>query len=281
MSVRKIVVPGTQVLLLAGLSVSTLALNPVREYRQTPDMYGMNYREIWITTEDGYKLYGWYFPATVESKKYIIISDDGDGNMADNLELVSMLLSIGYHVITYDYRGFGKSQDFNIDPRVYVYPQFIKDLEAVIKFCRKEFGVVKYDLFGIGIGAGISIGVAANRVEVVKVIADGPFLKLEEIRKRYPTYKGQQVIIPFGYNKRYEPFYALEQPKPTLKKILIIVGENDKIVGPADIKQWLKEVKQARKLVELHVVPGVTNDQTFEVDKEAYFKVVREFLLSD
>ncbi len=253
-------------------------LQPAREYSRTPDEFGMKYEELTIPTPDGLKLYGWYFPCPTESKKYIIVSDDGIGNMADNLEIISMLLSAGYHVIAYDYRGYGKSADFEIKPNVYIYPQFIKDLEAVIQFSRKRFPTIKFDLYGIGIGAGISIGVAANRVEIVRVIADGPFLRLDDIRKKYPTYKGQQVIIPFGYNKRYEPYYALENPKPTLKAILIIVGEKDPIVGPDEIKAWLKNVKPARRLVELYVVPGATNEQTRTTDQEAYFQRIRAFL---
>lgn len=253
-------------------------LQPSREYAHTPDEYGMKYEEVWFQTDDGYKLYGWFFPSPSEGKKCIIISDDGIGNMADNLELVGLFLSMGYCVLTYDYRGYGKSADFEIRPNVYVYPQFIKDLEAAIQFGRKKFGTVKFNLFGIGIGAALSIGVAAHRVEIVHVIADGPFLRLEDVRKRYPMVKGQEVIIPFGFDKRYEPYYALENPKPTLKKVLIIVGERDPLVGPADIKAWLKEVKTARKLVEIYVVPGATNEETFTRDRDAYFNRIRAFL---
>ena len=268
----------TKIIALAGFGLLLMSLNPSREYKQTPDLYGMEYQELKIPTPDGATLYGWFFPAPKESKRYIIISDDGEGNMADNLELVSLFQSAGYNVITYDYRGFGKSSDFKIDNRVYIYPQFVKDLEAVIKFSRRRFPTVKFDLYGRGIGAGISIGVACNRNDIVKVIADAPFLKLQDIKQRYMKYKGQEVIIPFGYNKKYEPYYAIEEPPTALKGILVIVGENDKVIGPEDIKKWQKEVKPAKKLVELYIVPGVDNAQTFEKDKDAYFNKIREFL---
>ena len=46
---------------------------------------------------------------------------------------------MGYKVVTYDYRGFGESSEFEIDNNMYIYPHFQDDMKAMIDFCRQQF----------------------------------------------------------------------------------------------------------------------------------------------
>ena len=41
--------------------------------------------------------------------------------------------------MTYDYRGFGESSEFEIDNNMYIYPHFQDDMKAMIDFCRQQF----------------------------------------------------------------------------------------------------------------------------------------------
>ncbi len=161
------------------VAVSAFALNPVREYSVTPDEYGIEYEEKKITTEDGVSLNAWWFkPQNKSGAKAIIIADDGDGNMADNIELITKFTSLGYHVLAFDYRGYGKSDDFKINPKMICYPQFEKDVKAVMDHVKKNHASMSSNLYGKGIGASLLLAAAANRTDVRKVIADTPFLKL-------------------------------------------------------------------------------------------------------
>src|SRR5579862_7153934 len=122
-----------------GASVSSFALNPTRDYKATPDDYGMKYKEIIVTTDDNIQLNTWVFNPAKLSKKYIIISASGDGNMSDNIEIAAQFLSDDFNVIMYDYRGYGKSSDFKINPNFYIYSQFQKDLAAECDYARKYY----------------------------------------------------------------------------------------------------------------------------------------------
>ncbi|MBK7852549.1 MAG: alpha/beta hydrolase [Bacteroidetes bacterium] len=84
----------------------------------------------------------------------------------------------------YDYRGYGASSEFAIDPDTYIYPQFLNDLNAMLDYLRKSRAITKFDLYGQNIGAGISLGVGANRTETRKIIADGPWTGLEIMKKK-------------------------------------------------------------------------------------------------
>ena len=261
-----------------SFSVSSFALNPVREYSITPGDYGMDYKTVKLKTSDGLQLHAWFFDATEgSSRKCIILSDDGNGNMADLIELASNFLSLGYHVLTFDYRGFGKSDDFKINKKIYIYNQFEKDLNAAISYIDREYGSLKtLHLYGIGIGAGLSIGIGANNPKVSKVIADSPYITFEIVQKRYMEAYGQKVITPLGFNKNVmEPKYALEEKGVGLIGILIIAGSEDLLFTEDDLKE-LSRIK--KKITDTYVVEGANMKTTFTSSKADYFKEIKDFL---
>jgi len=253
-------------------ALPSLALNPVKEYKVTPDKFGMQYKEEKVKTSDGAVLNTWFFENAKKSINWVVVSGSGDGNMADHLEIVNSFLSAGYNVATYDYRGYGASSEFTIDPDLFIYPQFITDLNAVLDHLRKSRAITKFDLFGLNIGAGLSIGVGANRTETKKIIADGPWTSLEGMKAKIKSKTGKDVNMPFGYDKTYEPLYAFEKPKGPLKNMMIIVSAQDPIIGPGDVKV----IKGANEFYIVKNSP--TNADNFSTDKNAYFEKISKFL---
>lgn len=253
------------------ISLNALALNPSRIYKVTPDKFGMTYKEEKIKTPDGAVLNAWMFELPRKTTNWIVISASGDGNMADNLEVINSFMSAGYNVAAYDYRGFGASSDFKIDADLYIYPQFIVDLNAVLDYLRKSRAITKFSLYGINIGAGLSIGVGANRTETQKVIADGPWIGLEVMKKKIKEKLNKEINMPFGFDKNYEPMYAMEKTKG-MKGLLVITSPQDALVNPTD-------VKQIKGVSETYVVKtSPSNAENFSTDKNVYFEKVNAFL---
>ncbi len=259
-------------LLLLTSTTVTFSLNPSREYKVRPDKYGMVYKEEKVPTKDGASLNAWFFELDKKTTNWIVVSGSGDGNMADNIELAGQFLSIGWNVCLYDYRGYGASSDFTIDPDLYIYPQFITDFTSVLDYLRKTRAVTKFDLYGQNIGAGLSIGVGANRPETRKIIADGPWTGLEQMKKKMKDIKSKEVIIPFGFDKTYEPFYAFDKARPQIKGILAIVTPQDDMIKPDDMK-LIKGISSV-----FNVSTSPSNAKNFETDKNAYFERVKKFL---
>ncbi len=256
---------------LAVFASGALALNPSKEYKVLPDKYGMTYKEEKIKTPDGAVLNAWLFELPKKSTNWIIMSGSGDGNMADNIEIANSFLSAGYNVAMYDYRGYGSSSDFKIDPDLFIYPQFIVDLNAVCDYLRKSRAITKFNLYGKAIGAGLSIGVGANRTETQKVIADGPWIGLEVMKKKIKDKTGKEVVMPFGFDKNHEPMYAMEKPKG-IKALMVIVSSQDNLINPTD-------VKQIKGISETYVVKNSpSNAENFTTDKNAYFEKISKFL---
>jgi pimeloyl-ACP methyl ester carboxylesterase len=253
-----------------------LALNPSRTYKQKPDKYNMKYKEVKVKTLDGAMLNVWDFPANVSTTKLVLIAHNGEGNMADYLRRVDQFTSTGYNVVVFDYRGYGESSEFEIDNNMYIYPHFQADLKAMIDYCRKQH-VATFDLYGWGMGAGLSLGLGWNRREIKRIIADTPFFSMEDLEERFSSWD-EPMEVPFaGYDKKHEPFYSMGNPPIGDKKVFFIIGSNDILYKVDDMKTL--QAKQKKLVVkEIFVVENPDRKDNFKLDKAAYFKRISEFL---
>lgn len=259
-------------LLMIFTSQSVMALKPSREYKVKPEKYGMTYKEEKVATKDGATLNAWFFEQPKKTTNWIVISGSGDGNMSNDIEIASQFLSAGWNVVTYDYRGYGASSDFQVDSDVYIYPQFLTDLNSVLDYLRKSRAITRFDMYGSNIGAGLTLGVGANRVEARKLIADGPWTSLEQMKKKTKEKMGKDVIIPFGYDKNSEPLYAVDKARPHLKGVMVIVSPQDPMITPMD-------TKTITGITETYIVKASPdNASNFSTDKNVYFEKISKFL---
>ncbi len=268
-------------LFLCAIFQQSYALNPSRTYKQLPDKYNMKYETHTVATKDGAKLKVWYFPyGKARTSKIIIICHNGEGNMADYLRRVNQFASMGYNVVTFDYRGFGESSDFEIDNNMYVYSHFVTDLNAIINFCSKKSSN-PIDIYGWGIGAGLSLGVGYNRSEIRKIIADTPFLSMEDLENRFESWEKPMEVPIKSFDKKYEPMKMLDNPPVTAKgqtkKIKLIIGSNDKTFKKSDME---KLVKKRPKIFDksIYVVENPDRKDNFKVSESAYMKELKVFL---
>ncbi len=263
--------------ILMLMSINLLALNPSRTYKQLPDKYNMKYESASVRTADGKAtLASWYFPAREKTTRFILISHNGEGNMGDHLRVVENFITLGYNVITYDYRGYGESSEFEIDNNMYIYPHFQDDFRAMLSYCSKRFAPTFF-VYGWGIGAGISMGVGFHRKEVKGIIADTPFLSMEDLESRFSSSENPMEIPFAGYDKRTQPLYALDgNESRSLKGILIIVGSNDPLFSDQDMERL--RAKRDLLIKPIFVIENPDNKANFLADSEAYWKRIGQFI---
>lgn len=255
---------------------SVLALNPSKEYKQLPEKYNMVYDDISVTTADGAVLKGWYFPANVKTTELILLCHNGEGNMADYLRKVDQFRSIGYNTVIFDYRGFGGSSAFEIDNNMYLYPHFQDDVIAMIDHCRKSY-VSTFHIYGWGMGAGLALGIGYNRPEIRSIIADTPFLSMEDLEKKFSTWDTPMEVPFAGYDKKYEPIYSFDLlPAKSLTKIMLIIADGDKLMKVDDMKKL--QAKQKKLVTGFYTVVGSDGTDNFTFDKVAYFAAISKFL---
>jgi len=143
---------------------------------------------------------------------------------------------------------------------------------------RKTFSPGYCDLYGIGIGAGLSIGLGCTSTQVRRVIADGPYTSLEQAKKELKDRRNQDVMLPLAYDKNIlEPQYALSAGanQDKLQGIFVITGQNENVFGPDDAKQ-LQKIHP--KNFEMYTVPNATNENTLSTNKDEYFNQIKKFI---
>lgn len=263
-------------LLFLLLANGVLALNPSREYKQLPEKLDMKYEAVSVKTNDGAMLNAWYFPSHVKTTELILICHNGEGNMADYLKQVGGFVDLGFNVMIFDYRGFGKSSDFDIDNNMYVYPHFQDDVKAMIDFCRGKYART-FNMYGFGVGAGLALGIGYNRPEIKRIIADTPFLSMEDLEKKFSSWDTPMEVPFAGMERKFEPIYSLDtEPSKTLQKIMLIIADGDKLMKVDDMKALHK--KQPRFVQPPFVVKGSDGTNNFAFDEANYMKFVSKFL---
>ncbi|MEZ5012734.1 MAG: alpha/beta hydrolase [Chitinophagales bacterium] len=256
-------------------------LNPSRTYKQTPDKYNMQFTAYDVPTDDGATLKAWYFPSrTGTTTNLLLVCHNGEGNMGDYLRRADSFTGMGYNVMFFDYRGYGESSAFEIDNNMFIYPHFQDDVKAMIDFCRKQF-VQTFDIYGWGIGAGLAFGIGYNRPEIKHIIADTPFLSMEDLDERFSSWD-EPMEVPFaGYDKKHEPIYCLDiEPSTrnnTTKQIKLIIGSNDILFTVADMQSLAAKKKNVIDK-DIYIVQNPDQGDNFRVDKDAYVAVIQKFL---
>ena len=79
-----------------------------RELTATPRAAGLDYEDVTLTTADHIQLHGWWVPAR-NSRGTVLLMHGNAGNISHRLGYLTMFNRLGYSVLLFDYRGYGKS----------------------------------------------------------------------------------------------------------------------------------------------------------------------------
>jgi uncharacterized protein len=80
--------------------MNALLYLPAREILETPS----DYEDLAI---DG--LHGWWIPATAPTRGHVLLFHGNAGNIGDRVPHVALLSAAGFDVLSFDYRGYGRS----------------------------------------------------------------------------------------------------------------------------------------------------------------------------
>lgn len=257
-----------------GILLHAQPLRPTTgEYKVRPDKYGLKYQEYQIDTEDGAKLNVWLFlNQNGASAKYVLVSHDGQGNMSDHIDRVYRFTSKGFNVVFYDYRGFGTSSAFTYDENLYISPFQSKDFAAMLNHVKFKYSNIIY-LYGWGVGATIALGQGVHHPNTYKIAADSPANNLEGYKKKYKDAGEALEIPPFGFDKSYEPEYALTKKADNTCEILLMLGDVDPYFNAKDAAVLTKLTKKA----ELWPLKGIKGNELYDADKDVYIDRIVAF----
>jgi len=270
--------------LLLFISLDSYGINPEKEYKALPSDYGIIFKEFSITTKDGLTLNAWFYPAQdtngianqiigrvlpvpEELKKEpgtyslkfdermptIVICGGDAGNMSYMIFYAYHFFTKGYNVLTFDWRGFGKSSDWPMEKDRLCYSEFIDDYDAAINFVKSlnEVDTTKIGVMGFSTGAYLSFAIFSKREDISAFCGRALITSFDDLLSVLSNIDTSRTFIaPPDYPEELLPLNAaagIERP------VFLIVGEKD-IRTPPWMSEKIIELLKGPK--ELWIVPG-------------------------
>lgn len=204
---------------------------PSTEVYGRPDEFGLSYEDVSFKTPDGLTLHGWFLPAIGEPRGTVVHFHGNAANVTAHIGLIDWLPHLGYHVLMFDYRGFGRSQG-----RV-TRAGTIRDGNAAVDYAgsRPEAQGLPLFAYGQSLGGAVAIVVAAQRPELRAVVAESPFSthrRIATCHVRRLVYSDwlAQLLATAAISAGEDPLDVVAQIAP--RPLLIIAAEKDEICFP-------------------------------------------------
>ena len=259
------------------------AIIPDTVYIRKPESMGLIYKNLEVITNDGYKIETWFFPAQSplsegelrdlngnrrtyetqnETKRPTIIVCNGDaGNMAYfQLYLAKSWTSRGFNVVTFDWRGFGKSSLFAMDRNYLCYTEMLEDYRAVVRTTSEQEEVLNGAIAVVGWSTGAYLSMITAYTDDLVNAFVGRSLPTDfddfiPLVMKYKNKTRNELLVPEDFPTELMPVHiAPEFGKP----LFLIVGEND----------FRTPVWMSRKIIES--VPGTTPKELMIVENAAH-----------
>lgn len=126
-----------------------------REILSTPREHGMDYEQLAMATPDGEKLDTWFVPAP-HAHGVVLFLHGNAGNLSHRMDSIAMFHRLGYAVLIFDYRGYGRSSGKPSEAGLHL------DAETAWAYLTRARGIAPNSiiLFGESLGGALAAHLA-------------------------------------------------------------------------------------------------------------------------
>lgn len=253
---------------------------------ENPNPQSFGFTEITFSTDDNVTLYGWFKKHPQATDKVVVLSHGLGTSKLDMLETADIFYSkAAVNVFVYDFRGHGKCHKtrkaaWQCDKTYTTFgDKEVKDLKAAVDKLKNIYPdqTKKIILYGVSMGASVSL-MAAPQIEGVEgVIADSPYSTIQSalINHAHHIYrlpKPLGFLMILGYRLRFLNFSHLNSPleevakEGKVKKILYIHGKADSKIPYTD-SMSLKSKTKTEATVSLYETASHVQSQSEEPNR--------------
>ncbi len=240
-------------------ALNSLLYFPTGAIAQTPASRGLDFRDLTIDTEDGERLHGWWVSATAKRALGPILFCHGNGgNVGDRVMHVELLSALGFDVLLFDYRGYGRSTGRPGEEGTY------RDARAACAALLREAGAEGSRTFYLGesLGGAVALQLALE-LPPAGLILQSTFTGVRDMaRRHYPFIP--RAVVPDAY--------------PTLQRIpdlraplLVVHGERDDIVPLSQGRALFEAAPEPKRM---EVLEGVGHNDLIPLAGPQYAEVV-------
>ncbi len=232
----------TVVVLFAGLALLTHRSfrAPRVAEKGNPGDRGLAFRQAWIPTENGKRLFAWLLPAKQPVGTLVMIHGWG-GNAEFLLPLAEPFQAAGLTVLLIDARNHGRSDGGGHSSL----PRFAADISRAVDWVRQqpEFaGPVA--LFGHSLGAGAVLLAATDRDDIAAVISLATFAHPADMMRRFmdqgriPQFLVPAVLryVEWVIGRRFHEIAPINTACRVTCPVLMVHGSADRTVPVSDLE---------------------------------------------
>ncbi len=200
-----------------------LVFYPESEVTGTPALNGLRYEDVYLTSEDGLRLQGWFVPGPSgisgpNTQTWLWFHGNGGnlGTRVGQLEQAHRLL--GVHQFVFDYRGYGNSEGQPTERGTYL------DARAALEYLRSRSDINPQRIvyFGHSLGAAIAIEIAVHHPPAGMALV-APFSSIKDMA-------GLTLRIPMAGWLVRGHYNSMKRIPRVHAPLLVLHGELDEIV---------------------------------------------------
>jgi fermentation-respiration switch protein FrsA (DUF1100 family) len=221
--------------------LNALLYLPARALEQTPAQAGLRYRDLELDTEDGEWLHGWWVDARSASVGHVLLCHGNAGNVGDRVLHAALLAAVGFDVLLFDYRGYGRSSGKPSELGTY------RDARAALTWLLRQPDVdpARVLYLGESLGGAVALDLALARPPAGLVLLSA-FTSVREM--------GRLHYGPIAAKLAPDAYPSLRRIGDLRAALLVIHGDDDTIVPPQHGRALYDAAPDPRQL---RVVPGV------------------------
>ncbi len=160
---------------------------PSREIEATPAQFSLRYQEVDFLAADGTPLAGWWIPAN-RPRGTVVYCRGNAGNIGDSAHLAPEFFKRGFHLLLWDYRGYGRSGGRPSEKGLY------QDARAAYDAAAKMSGSLPILVYGWSLGGAVAAQLAKDR-PAAALIVEGSFASAADLaRRRYPDLPVEHLL---------------------------------------------------------------------------------------
>jgi hypothetical protein len=232
-----------------------------REILTTPRDHGLDYEALTLSTPDGERLDAWFVPKP-QARGAVLVLHGNAGNMSHRMDTIAMFHRLGYSVLIFDYRGYGRSTGYPSEEGLY------QDARTAWAHLARERGLApgRIVLFGESLGGAVAARLAAEERPGALVLSS-VFASAREFAADIYPWLPTRWLVRMNYDSR-AALASVHCP------VLVAHSPDDEIIPFSHGKKLFEAAPEPRVFLQL---AGGHNDG-FIFMREEWVRVLADFL---
>ncbi len=178
------------------LRQSRMVYFPLRRVSQSPADIGLPFDAVTLRTQDGVALDAWFVPRD-GARGAVLLCHGNGGNIGHRLPAVALFHELGFHVMIFDYRGYGRSEGQPSEAGTY------RDARAAWEWLTGPRGLAPEQIVVAGRSLGGAVAAAlAEETGPAALILEATFTSLPDLAAGLYPWLPVRWLCRFRYNTR-------------------------------------------------------------------------------